>query len=94
MTDVPFCLVADFVDDEQRGCASTVETVGQKARKIGYGVVCEFGADRQPGSAVSKTMLVGHAETAGHLPADMTQGLGDAVLLKSASEIPERIRQS
>lgn len=38
--------------------------------------------------------LVAHAETAEHLPADMTQALGEAVLLKSAAEIPERIRQS
>ncbi|MEK8035018.1 hypothetical protein AACH06_29735 [Ideonella sp. DXS29W] len=38
--------------------------------------------------------LVGHAETAEHLPAEMIQTLGEALLLKAASEIPERIRQS
>lgn len=38
--------------------------------------------------------LIGHAETAGHLPPDIVEALGKPVLLQSASEILQRVRQA
>jgi hypothetical protein len=38
--------------------------------------------------------LIGHAETAGHVPPDIIEALGKPVLLQSASEILQRIRQA
>jgi len=38
--------------------------------------------------------LIGLADTAGHLPADIVEALGKPVLLRSASEILQRIRES
>jgi hypothetical protein len=38
--------------------------------------------------------LIGHAETAGHLPPDIVEALGRPALLQSASEILQRIRQA